>query len=248
MRPPRAIKASAEYGLTRMMGARPSRPPNSTIVADRLARRGNDAHGGGLAVDHADGRFVRDDGGNRLRRRIARERRSCPDPPSRRRSSPPAFPWLSAAAARRRESCPTSSLTGINAPERPPTWRRGHHAALFHRVVEQRQRRGRAVACRRPQGPSPPECAPRESPIAGRGRQRKIHDAERHVQPRGRLPRHQLTHARDLERRAFDRLGHHVERLALRRFSSARLTTPGPETPTLMTQSALARRRGTRPP
>ena len=30
MRPPRAIKASAEYGLTRMMGARPNRPPNST--------------------------------------------------------------------------------------------------------------------------------------------------------------------------------------------------------------------------
>ena len=50
-----------------------------------------------------------------------------------------------------------------------------------------------------------------------RGRRKgQIDDAKRHVQPRGGFLGNQLTHARNLKRRALDRLGHHVKRLPLR--------------------------------
>ena len=49
--------------------------------------------------------------------------------------------------------------------------------------------------------------APTESPTDGRGSQRQVDDAERHAQAAGGLLRHQLAHARDLERGALDGLG-----------------------------------------
>ena len=45
-------------------GRRAEQPPERDLVADLLARRGDQAHGGRLGVDHADGSFVRDDAGN----------------------------------------------------------------------------------------------------------------------------------------------------------------------------------------
>ena len=109
---------------------------------------------------------------------------------------------------------PASSDTGMNAPESPPTWDDAMTPPFFHRVVEQRER------CR---GAGPAdglqshllEHGGHAVADGGRRRERQVHDAERHAQPRGRLLRHELAHARDAEGRLFHRLGHDVERLAM---------------------------------
>ena len=58
----------------------------------------NDAHGGRLGVDNADGDFIRNQAGNDLRRSCRREWRSYPARPSRPQSSPRASQAQSAPA------------------------------------------------------------------------------------------------------------------------------------------------------
>ena len=90
----------------------------------------------------------------------------------------------------------------------------GHHAALLHRVVQQGERGSRAVGAADLQSHGFENA--RHTVAHRRGRsEREIDDAERHAEPPGRLPRDELTHARDLKRRALDRLGHDVKALAL---------------------------------
>ena len=88
--------------------------------------------------------------------------------------------------------------------------RRRHDAALLHRVVEQGQRGGGAM---RAAGFQAHFLQDGGHGIAnrGRGRQGKIHNAERHIQPPGRFQRHELAHAGDVEGRALDRFRHFVK-------------------------------------
>ena len=69
------------------------------------------------------------------------------------------------------------------------------------------------------------------------GGQGQVDNAEGHAQAAGGFLRHQLAHAGDFEGGALDELGHLGEVCRRRALSSAARTTPGPETPTLMTQS-----------
>ena len=104
--PPRAMKSSLDLSCTGgLHRALAKQSAHFHPVAYGLARGGDDTHGGGLGVHHADGRLVRDDGGDGRRRRCPRGRRSCPGPRSRRRSWPPACQGT-ARRLRRRRSCP----------------------------------------------------------------------------------------------------------------------------------------------
>ena len=89
-----------------------------------------------------------------------------------------------------------------------------HDAALLHRVVQQGQRRRGAVGTADGKAHLLQNAGHAVAYRRG-GRQRQIHDAEWRIQPPGRLRRHHLTHAGDLERRFLDGLRHHVKGLPL---------------------------------
>ena len=100
------------------MGPLPSRPPKVQLLPSLLPT-GDDPHGGGLRVDHADGHFVGDDAGDDLGAGVP-GMRSCPGPrcntavmaSSLVRVRQPAEGGLDHAGV---------SVTGIKAPESPPT-------------------------------------------------------------------------------------------------------------------------------
>ena len=142
---------------------------------------------------------------------------------------------------------PISSLTGINAPERPPTWLEAITPPFFTASLSSAS--AAVVPCAAADlKPHLFEDVRHGIAHRGRGRKGEIDDAERHVQPCGSLSGDQLTHARDLERRAFDRLGHHVKRLPLRLVFQRALDHAGAGNAHVDAAVALARRRGTRPP
>ena len=82
---------------------------------------------------------------------------------------------------------PSSSLTGMKAPESPPHGGGRHHAALLHRVVQEGQSGGGAVGAADLR-PISSRIRATESPTAGGGRQGQVHDAEGGVQPAAGLP------------------------------------------------------------
>ena len=132
---------------------------------------------------------------------------------SRSSESAPAF-----AAA----TMPASSLTGMNAPESPPTDDDAITPPFFTASVSI------ASAATEPGAPAisipiASRISATESPTAGRRRQRQIDDAEpdRRPQPARHLASDQLARARDLERHALDRLGDGGQVVAARPRSAA---------------------------
>ncbi len=76
---------------------------------------------------------------------------------------------------------PSSSLTGMKAPDRPPTWEEAMTPPFFTASLS-RARAAVVPWCRRSPGPFPPECGPHCRRWRGGG-QGEIHDAEGHAQP-----------------------------------------------------------------
>ena len=62
MRPPRWIITAGLYWLMGMMGGVAQQAAKVQNIAGLVANGGDHAHSGGLAVDHADGGFVGDEG------------------------------------------------------------------------------------------------------------------------------------------------------------------------------------------
>ena len=104
--------------------------------------------------------------------------------------------------------------TGINAPDRPPTWEDAMTPPFFTASFSMARA---AVVPWVPQTSSPISSRIRAtlSPTAGVGAKAQIHDAEGYAQTAGGFLRHQLTHAGNLEGGLFDGLGHHVKGLTL---------------------------------
>ena len=143
--PPRRMKRELSVVLTGMTGARPKSPPNSTLSPTSFPGTGMTrtavvlllimpiaASSAMMALMVVRGRIAGN--GDHVQPHAAHRRSSlrvC-------RGSDAPF---SAACI-----MPISSLTGMNAPDKPAHVRTCHDAALFHRVVEQGERRRRAVS------------------------------------------------------------------------------------------------------
>ena len=187
-----------------MTMAQAEQPSEGGFLAHRLARHGDEPHGGGLVVDHADGHLVGDDRRRSSPAGCRRGWRSCPGPPSRRWSWPRASPgsgarWRTASASAR------SSLTGMKAPDSPPTgWRR--RPALLDRVVEHGHGGGRAGRARRARTPRVLRISPTQSPTRawGPGRGRRC---RRRRPAGGHFAADQLAHPGDAEAGDLDLLG-----------------------------------------
>ena len=180
MRPPRAIKASAEYGLTRMMGARPNRPPNSTSSPTVFPGAGMMRTAVVLlltmpmAASSAMMAAIVEAGVSPGTAIISR-------PTEHTQVIASSFSRLSAPRAAAL-IMPISSLTGINAPERPPTWLEAITPPFFTASLSSASA---AVVPWQPQTSSPISsrmCAT-ESPIAGVGAR------ERSTMPNGTFSR-----------------------------------------------------------
>ena len=203
-------EGSRAAGIDRHDRRGAEQPAEVHAVADRLSGRGNDAHGGRLVVHHADGRLVRDDGGERLGGRVAGDGDHV-EPDGADAGHRLELLDRELSGARRGDHAGVLAHGDERARE-PADVAGRHHAALFHRVIEEREGSGRA---RRADALEPHLLEDRGDAVAhgGRRREGEIHNAERHAEPTGRLLRRELPHARDAKCGLLHRLRHNVERL-----------------------------------
>ena len=130
---------------------------------------------------------------------------------------------------------PSSSLTGMKAPDRPPTW---EEAMTPPFLTASLRRASAAVVPWVPQTSRPISSRMRatESPMAGVGAR------ERSTMPKGTSRRREASWAtswpmRVMRKAVFLMVSATMSKGWPLTFSRAWWTTPGPETPTLMTQS-----------
>ena len=178
-----------------------------------LAAGGRDqAHGGGLGIDHADSCLVGNDGGERRGGGIAGHGDHIQ---SHRADAGHCLQLVQGQHAAFGGGDHSLVLgDGDKGAGQAAHSGGGHDASLFHRVVEQGQGRRRAVTTAGLHADLLQDPCHGVS-HRGSGRQAQIHDAKGHTQAPGRLLRHQLAHAGDAEGRFFHRLRHHVKAGAL---------------------------------
>ena len=182
------------------------------FIADRLARSRDEAHGGRLGIDHTDGGLVRDDGGDRLRARVAGDGDHIK---AHRAHARHGFELIQRQNAASRGGDHALVLGHRDKRAGQSADRAGRHQpALLDRVIEKRQCRRRSM---RPAGFKAHFLQNARHAVAHGGcrGEGQVDHAERHAQPPGRFPRHQLAHTRDAEGRFLDALGHLVKGPAL---------------------------------
>ena len=120
---------------------------------------------------------------------------------------------------------PASSVTGMNAPERPPTWEEAITPPFFTASLS---RARAAVVPWAPQHSSPISSRmwATESPTAGVGGQGQIHDPKGNAETGGGFPGDELAHPGNFEGGALDEIGHGGQ-VAVPRLGQSRPTTPG---------------------
>ena len=156
MRPPRWIMTAGLNLLMGMMGAWPSRPPKASSSPALLPMAGMTRTAVVLAVHHADGRLVGDHGAQITSAVVSPGMTTISRPTEHTAVMASSFSMRQAAAAGRVDHARRPRCTGMNAPDRPPHVGGGHHAALFHRVVQQGQGRRWCRSSRSFPAPSPP--------------------------------------------------------------------------------------------
>ena len=181
-------------------------------VAHVRALHGDDADGGGLAVDHAHGGLVGDDGGDRLRRGTAGNGDHVQTHRAHAGHSLQLVDGQGAVQGRGDHALVLGD--GDKGAGQAAHMAAGHDAALLHGVVQQGQGGGGAVGAADGQAHLLQDASHTVAHRRGGG-QGQVHDAEGHVQTGAGLGGHHLAHAGDLEGGLFDSLGHHVEGLAL---------------------------------
>ena len=174
------------------------------LVANLLADGGDDAHGGGLVVDHADGALVGDDAEDGLDRRVAGDGDHVKSHAAHARHG---LKLLQAQCAGLGRANHASILGhGDERAGQAADTRRCHDAALLHRVVEHGQRRRGARAAALTHADGFQDFGHRVALGRGGG-QRQVQNALRHAHAAAGLAGHQLAGAGDLERGGLDGLG-----------------------------------------
>ena len=181
-------------------------------VAHVRALHGDDADGGGLAVDHAHGGLVGDDGGDRLRRGTAGHGDHVQAHGAHTGHGLQLVDGQGAVQGRGDHALVLGD--GDKGAGQAAHVAAGHDAALLHGVVQQGQRGGGAVGAADGQAHLLQDAGHTVTHRRGGG-QGQVYDAEGHAQTGAGLGGHHLAHAGDLEGGFFDSLGHHVEGLAL---------------------------------
>ena len=177
-------------------------------LAGLAANGGNDAHGGGLAVHHADGGFIGDQGADDGRGGVARDDDHID---AHRADGGHGFQLFNGQAA----DLGGVDHAGVLADRDEGTGQTahvvgGHHAALLHGVVQQGQTGGGAAAAAGLKAHLFQNVG--HTVANGGGRcQRQVDDAGGHAQSLGGKVCHQLAHAGDLEGGALDQLCHLVD-------------------------------------
>ena len=182
-------------------------------VAGLVADGGDDAHGGGLAVHHADGGLVCDQAADDLGARVARDDDHVDADGADRSHGLELFQRQAAAVGgvdhavilRHGDERAGQAADVVGC----------HDAALLDRVVQQGQAGRRAAAAAALKAHLLQNV---RNAVANRGRrgQRQVNDARGHAEALTGEVRYQLAQAGDLECRALDQLGHLVHRGVLR--------------------------------
>ena len=182
-------------------------------VAGLVADGGDDAHGGGLAVHHADGGLVRDQAADDLGGGIARDDDHVDADGADRGHCLELF-QRQAAAVGGVDHAVILRHGDERAGQAADVVGR-HDAALLDRVVQQGQAGRRAAAAAALKAHLLQNV---RNTVANRGRrgQRQVNDARGHAEALTGEVRYQLAQAGDLECRALDQLGHLVHRGVLR--------------------------------
>ena len=178
-------------------------------VACFVANGRDDAHGGGLAVHHADGGFVRDQAADDLGSRVAGNDHHVD---ADRADGGHCFELFKRQAAavgcvdhavvlRHRDECAGQAAHVVGS----------HHAALFDGVVQQGQAGGGAAAAAAFQTHFFQNIGNAVADGRGGG-QRQVDDARRYAKALAGKVGHQLAQTGDLERCALDQLSHFVHR------------------------------------
>ena len=177
-------------------------------VAGFMADGGDDAHGGGLAVHHADGGFVGDQGADDGRGGVARDDDHID---AHRADSCHGFQLFDGqAAALGGVDHAVVLADGDESARQAANVVGGHDAALLDRVVQQGQAGGGAAAAAGLKAHLFEDVGHAVA-HGGGGGQRQVDDAGGYAQLlRGEVC-HQLTHAGDLEGGALHQLGHLVD-------------------------------------
>ena len=174
-----------------------------------LAANGRDhAHGGGLAVHHADGGFVSDQGADDSRGGVARDDDHID---AHRADGGHGFQLFNGQAS----GLGGVDHAGILADRDEGTGQTahvvgGHHAALFHGIVQQGEAGGGAAAAAGLKAHLFQNVGHTVADGGGRC-QRQVDDAGGHTQCLRSQIGHQLAHAGDLEGGALDQLCHLVD-------------------------------------
>ena len=148
------------------------------------------------------------------------------------------FSSVNAPHSRGVESCPTSSLTGINAPERPPTWEEAITPPFFTASFSKRQRRRWCRGCRTASRPISSRMCRHRIAHCRRGRQGQDPQCRR-----ARPAAAEASRATNCPTRVIRKAVRLIvsattsKDCALARLPERASTTPGPLTPTLIAQS-----------
>ena len=172
----------------------------------------DDAHGGGFGVDHANGCFIGDDGGDGSRAGIPGHGNHVQ---AHRADAGHGFQLVN------HQSAPLSggNHSFILGHRNKGTGKAahmigGHHAALFYCIIQHSQGRRGAVGTAYLQAhffQNPCHTVPHRRS----GSQTQVNNPKGHSQTLGGLHAHQLTHPSDLEGGFFDGFSHHIKGLAL---------------------------------
>ena len=162
------------------------------LFADALAGHGNDAHGGGLGVDHADGHFVGDHAGDRGRGRVAGDGDHVETDGADARHRLKLLHREGAAAGRGLDGAVLGD--GDEGARKAAHMRGGEDAALLHGVVEHGQNGRRAGSADRGEAHRLEDLAHAVAHCRRRGK-REIRHAERKVQAVGDFIADDFTHA-----------------------------------------------------
>ena len=191
---------------------RAEEPAEIYRVADGLALCRDDAHGGGLVVDHADSCLIGNDSGDGIGARVAGDGDHVePD----RADAGHCFELIDAEHTVLHGGDHARVLGhGDKCAGQAADMARGHDAAFFDSVVEEREGSGRAV---RAAFFKTHYLQYLRNAVAyrGSGSKGEVDHAEGHTETARGLLRNKLAHARYLEGGLFYRLRHDVKALAL---------------------------------